>query len=90
MPIWAGSVTDMEEAKTARRRVLLARGSLCWASRRFSCSSAFAFSHGPYVFAFQDWFSVIAGVIVMIFGAHFVGVFRIRFLDREVRVANGR
>lgn len=33
--------------------------------------------------------SKIAGVIVMIFGAHFVGVYRIGFLDREARLDAG-
>jgi len=32
---------------------------------------------------------VIAGIVVMIFGAHFVGVFRIGFLDREARIEAG-
>ncbi|MGB8814254.1 MAG: cytochrome c biogenesis protein CcdA [Paracoccaceae bacterium] len=34
-------------------------------------------------------FATIAGVIVMVFGAHFIGVFRIGFLDREVRMDAG-
>lgn len=37
----------------------------------------------------QDWFVLIAGIVVMIFGAHFVGVYRIGFLDREARVETG-
>ena len=34
----------------------------------------------------QDWFIFVAGIVVMIFGAHFIGVFRIGFLDRELRM----
>ena len=37
----------------------------------------------------RDWFTVGAGVLVMVFGAHFVGVFRIGFLDREARFDAG-
>ncbi len=38
---------------------------------------------------YQSYFNVVAGIVVMIFGAHFVGVFRIGFLDREVRLDAG-
>ncbi|WP_085817048.1 cytochrome c biogenesis CcdA family protein [Roseovarius halotolerans] len=44
---------------------------------------------GTLFLQYQDWFNTIAGVIVMIFGAHFVGVFRIGFLDREARMDVG-
>ncbi len=33
----------------------------------------------------RDWFGVAGGVVIMLFGAHFVGVFRIGFLDRDMR-----
>ena len=38
---------------------------------------------------YQDWFNTIAGLIVMGFGGHFIGLYRIGFLDREVRVDAG-
>ena len=38
---------------------------------------------------YQDWFNTIAGLLVMGFGAHFVGVYRIGFLDREARLDAG-
>jgi cytochrome c-type biogenesis protein len=38
---------------------------------------------------YQDWFNTVAGVLVMAFGAHFVGVYRIGFLDREARLDAG-
>ena len=44
---------------------------------------------GTLFLRYQDWFNTIAGVIVMIFGAHFVGVYRIGFLDREARMDVG-
>jgi cytochrome c-type biogenesis protein len=84
------SVSDMEDAKTARRRVLLAAWFFVMGLSTVFLLLGFAFSAmGRMFLQFQDWFSVIAGVIVMIFGAHFVGVFRIGFLDREVRVQTG-
>jgi cytochrome c-type biogenesis protein len=44
---------------------------------------------GSLFLSYQGWFNTIAGVIVMIFGAHFVGVYRIGFLDREARLDVG-
>ena len=37
----------------------------------------------------QDLFSKISGVVVIVFGLHFLGVFRIKFLDRDVRLDAG-
>lgn len=44
---------------------------------------------GSVFLEFQETFNTIAGVIVMIFGAHFIGVYRIAFLDREARLDAG-
>ena len=44
---------------------------------------------GSLFLQYQDWFNTIAGVVVMVFGAHFVGVYRIGFLDREARMDVG-
>ncbi|MGQ3485965.1 cytochrome c biogenesis CcdA family protein [Roseovarius pacificus] len=44
---------------------------------------------GSIFLQYQDWFNTIAGVVVMVFGAHFVGVYRIGFLDREARMDVG-
>lgn len=44
---------------------------------------------GTLFLAWQGWFNTIAGIIVMVLGAHFVGVYRIGFLDREARLDAG-
>jgi cytochrome c-type biogenesis protein len=44
---------------------------------------------GSVFLTYQSWFNTIAGILVMIFGAHFVGVYRIGFLDREARLDVG-
>ncbi len=44
---------------------------------------------GTFFLQNQGYFNVIAGSVVMVFGAHFVGVFRIPFLERELRVDAG-
>ncbi|PTE22618.1 cytochrome C biogenesis protein [Cereibacter changlensis JA139] len=48
-----------------------------------------ASAFGAFFLSNADLFSMLAGVIVMVFGAHFVGVYRIPFLDREVRIDAG-
>lgn len=44
---------------------------------------------GTVFLQYQSSFNMIAGILVMIFGAHFVGVYRISFLDREARMDAG-
>ncbi|MEQ9258526.1 MAG: cytochrome c biogenesis protein CcdA [Roseovarius sp.] len=50
----------------------------------------FAASAAGMVFLqYQGYFNTVAGIVVMIFGAHFIGVYRISFLDREARIDAG-
>lgn len=44
---------------------------------------------GQVFLQYQGWFNTFAGIVVMIFGAHFVGIFRIPLLDREARMDVG-
>lgn len=44
---------------------------------------------GAFFLSNAQVFSTIAGIVVMVFGAHFVGVYRIGFLDREMRLDAG-
>lgn len=84
------SVDDMQDDRASRRRVLLAAAFFVLGLSTVFLLLGFAFSAlGRAFLQFQDWFTIIAGVVVMIFGAHFVGVYRIGFLDREVRVEAG-
>ncbi|MCK0121481.1 cytochrome c biogenesis protein CcdA [Loktanella sp. F6476L] len=84
------SMGEMDEDRAARRRVLLAAAFFVLGLSTVFLLLGFAFSAlGRTFLQFQDWFLLIAGIVVMIFGAHFVGVFRIGFLDREARVDIG-
>jgi len=84
------SMGEMDQDRAARRRVLLAAFFFVLGLSTVFLLLGFAFSAlGRTFLQFQDWFLIIAGVVVMIFGAHFVGVFRIGFLDREARVDVG-
>lgn len=84
------SVTDMQDNTAARRRTLLAAAFFVLGLSTVFLLLGFAASaFGRALLHYQDWFLVISGVIVMIFGAHFIGVFRIGFLDREARMDAG-
>jgi cytochrome c-type biogenesis protein len=38
---------------------------------------------------YQDWFIAVAGVTIMVFGLHFLGILRLPFLMREARLDAG-
>lgn len=81
------SVSEMDEDPTARRRVFMAAVFFVLGLSTVFILLGFAFSALGRVFLqYQEWFTIGAGVVVMIFGAHFVGVYRIGFLDQEARM----
>ncbi len=84
------SVSDMEEDRTARSRVTRAALFFVLGLSTVFLLLGFAFSAAGRVFlAYQDMFTMAAGITVMIFGAHFIGVFRLSFLDQEKRIDAG-
>jgi len=42
---------------------------------------------GAFFLTNSQVFSTLAALMVMTFGAHFLGIFRLRFLDRDIRLA---
>ena len=84
------SVNEMEAQTAARKRVLIAALFFVLGLSTVFVLLGLAFSTmGRALLQFQDYFTTIAGITVMILGAHFVGVYRIGFLDREMRVDAG-
>ena len=84
------SMNEMISTAHARRRAVLA--SLFFVlglSTVFILLGFTASTLGRLFLSNQDWFVVGAGLIVMVFGAHFLGVVRIRLLDREARMEGG-
>jgi cytochrome c-type biogenesis protein len=80
------SVSDMEDEAASRKRVLLAAAFFVLGLSTVFLLLGFAFSALERMFLqVQDWFTIVAGIVVMIFGAHFIGIYRIGFLDREAR-----
>ena len=84
------SMGEMEEERAARRRVLLTAAFFVMGLSTVFLLLGMAFSAiGRALLSYQDWFLTISGIVVMVFGAHFVGVYRIGFLDREARMDAG-
>jgi len=84
------SVTDMEGDRAARGRAVLA--SLFFVlglSTVFLILGAGASALGRALLGVQTYLQMGAGIVVMIFGFHFLGLYRIGFLDREMRVDAG-
>ncbi len=81
-------ITDSGKAeKGAARRVFLAALAFVLGfSTVFIALGATASTIGRTLTTYLDTLSVIAGVLILIMGLHFLGVFRISMLYREARV----
>lgn len=84
------SMAEMSGSGMARRRAVLpAVFFVLGLSTVFLLLGFTASAIGRLFLAWQDWFVTGAGITIMIFGAHFIGVFRIPFMDREARLDAG-
>jgi cytochrome c-type biogenesis protein len=88
------SVGEMADAqgrgREARGRALLAAAFFVLGlSTVFLLLGAAASAFGRALLQWQGWFVPAAGLVTMIFGAHFLGVLRIPFLAREARFEAG-
>ena len=84
------SVSEMDETAGARGKALLSAAFFVLGlSTIFLLLGFAASSMGRVLMQAQGWFVFSAGIVVMIFGMHFIGIFRIRFLDRELRLETG-
>ena len=84
------SMADMASgAGVARRTTLTALFFVLGLSTVFLFLGFTASAFGAFFLQNQNTFNIVAGLIVMIFGAHFVGIYRIGFLDREARIDAG-
>ena len=84
------SVSEMEAERQARRRVFISAVFFVLGLSTVFLLLGLAFSAmGRMMLQVQEYMIIVAGALIMILGAHFVGVFRIGFLDREMRVDAG-
>jgi len=83
-------MTGDRVAPDARRRALVtAVFFVLGLSTVFVFLGFTASAFGRFFLVNQLLFSRIAGAVIIVFGLHFLGVFRIPFLDREVRMDAG-
>ena len=84
------SMNDMQGEAAARRKATLAAlFFVLGLSTVFLFLGFTASAFGRFFLNNQEIFVMAAGVVIMIFGAHFIGVYRISILDREMRVDAG-
>ncbi len=82
-----GEAKDSRETRERRRRVIV--NTLAFVigfSIVFVAMGASATYAGQWLAANRRWLAWIAGTVIVIFGLHTMGVFRIPFLDVEKRV----
>lgn len=83
------SVTEMGTSSRRGPVLLAAMFFVMGLSTVFLLLGFAASAAGRALLQYQDWFTTIAGLVIMVFGAHFVGVYRIGFMDREARLDAG-
>lgn len=84
------SLSDLQNQQQGRNRAILpALFFVMGLSTVFLFLGFTASAIGAAFLQYQGYFNTIAGVLVMAFGAHFIGIYRISFLDREARLDAG-
>jgi cytochrome c-type biogenesis protein len=84
------SLNDMQTQTSGRRRATTsALFFVLGLSTVFLLLGFTASVFGAFFLQNQLWFSRASGVVIIIFGLHFLSVFRIPFLDREARLDAG-
>ncbi|MGC8202321.1 cytochrome c biogenesis CcdA family protein [Aliiroseovarius sp. PTFE2010] len=83
------TVSDLGEGQNRRKPVIAAMFFVMGLSTVFLLLGFTASAIGRLFLSNQQLFSAAAGVIVMVFGLHFLGILRIGFLNREARLDAG-
>ncbi|HAC49852.1 MAG TPA: cytochrome C biogenesis protein, partial [Sulfitobacter sp.] len=81
------SINDMSSQSSARRRaVVAALFFVLGLSTVFILLGFTASAFGMFFLQNQALLAKISGVVIIVFGLHFIGLFRIPFLDQEARM----
>jgi cytochrome c-type biogenesis protein len=83
------SMGEMKGAKARQKVLLPALFFVLGLSTVFLFLGFTASAFGTFFLQYQDVMSKVSGVVVIIFGLHFLGIFRISILDREARLDAG-
>ena len=80
---------SMGEMKSGRKPLLAASFFVLGLSTVFLLMGAASSAFGAFFLARSQTFATLSAIVVMIFGAHFLGIFRLRFLDQDIRLNAG-
>ncbi len=84
------SIADLSSGEAPRNRALLpALFFVLGLSTVFLFLGFTASAIGTLFLQYQGWFNTIAGLLVMLFGLHFLGILRIPLLAQEARLDAG-
>jgi len=84
------SLNEMSgEAAARRRAVIAALFFVMGLSTVFLILGFTASAFGAFFLQNQIMFARVSGIVIIVFGLHFLGIFRIPFLDREARMDAG-
>ena len=86
---YMGGVTLNDPEARPRAAVLPALFFVLGLSTVFLLLGFTASAFGAFFLEYQTLFARISGVVVIVFGLHFLSVFRLPFLDREARLDAG-
>ena len=83
------SIEEFSSGQAARQRrpmVLNALAFVVGLSLIFTLLGATATVIGQFLLEYQDWFARIAGILIILFGLHVLGVLKIPLFDQEKRL----
>lgn len=83
------SITELNSGKSQKTALVPAVFFVMGLSTVFLILGFAASAVGSVFLAYQDWFNTAAAIIVMVFGIHFLGIYRISFLNQEARINAG-
>ncbi len=80
---------SLGEMKSGRKPLLAASFFVLGLSTVFLLMGAASSAFGAFFLARSQTFATLSAIVVMIFGGHFLGIFRLRFLDQDIRLNAG-
>ncbi len=80
---------SLGDMKSGRKPLLAASFFVLGLSTVFLLMGAASSAFGAFFLARSQTFATLSAIVVMIFGAHFLGIFRLRFLDQDIRLNAG-
>lgn len=80
---------ELQGGLARRKAVLAALFFVLGLSTVFLLVGFAASALGRLIAPWLGWFNIASAIVVMVFGAHFLGIFRLGFLNRDLRIEAG-